>query len=109
MSCDDKNYNIYNQYGNNLMSPVGPIGIIPLIGSAEFSSKVNSFLVQRRTEYMELRPEVNEIYPGFMRQDYRIQVSNVRFSSGEGKAVINNTVRGHAIFIISVVMNYYCR
>lgn len=108
MSCDDKNYNIYNQYGNNLMSPVGPIGIIPLIGSAEFSSKVNSFLVQRRTEYMELRPEVNEIYPGFMRQDYRIQVSNVRFSSGEGKAVINNTVRGHDIFIISDVMNYSC-
>ncbi|MDD3502471.1 MAG: ribose-phosphate pyrophosphokinase [Eubacteriales bacterium] len=90
------------------MSPVGPIGIIPLIGSAEFSSKVNSFLVQRRTEYMELRPEVNEIYPGFMRQDYRIQVSNVRFSSGEGKAVINNTVRGHDIFIISDVMNYSC-
>ncbi|MDD3197524.1 MAG: ribose-phosphate pyrophosphokinase [Eubacteriales bacterium] len=108
MSCDDKNYNIYNQYGSNLMSPVGPIGIIPLIGSAEFSSKVNSFLVQRRTEYMELRPEVNEIYPGFMRQDYRIQVSNVRFSSGEGKAVINNTVRGHDIFIISDVMNYSC-
>jgi ribose-phosphate pyrophosphokinase len=43
-----------------------------------------------------------------MRQDYRIQVSNVRFSSGEGKAVINNTVRGHDIFIISDVMNYSC-
>lgn len=108
MSCDDKNYNIYNQYGNNLMSPVGPVGIIPLLGSAEFSSKVNDFLVQRRTEYQELRPEVNEIYPGFMRNDYRIQVSNVRFSSGEGKAVINNTVRGHDIFIISDVMNYSC-
>ncbi len=108
MSCDDKNYNIYNQYGNNLMSPVGPVGIIPLLGSAEFSSKVNDFLVQRRTEYQELRPEVNEVYPGFMRKDYRIQVSNVRFSSGEGKAVINNTVRGHDIFIISDVMNYSC-
>ncbi len=108
MSCDDKNYNIYNQYGNNLMSPVGPVGIIPLLGSAEFSSKVNDFLVQRRTEYQELRPEVNEAYPGFMRNDYRIQVSNVRFSSGEGKAVINNTVRGHDIFIISDVMNYSC-
>ncbi|NLW12218.1 MAG: ribose-phosphate pyrophosphokinase [Clostridiaceae bacterium] len=90
------------------MSPVGPVGIIPLIGSAEFSSKVNDFLVQRRTEYQELRPEVNEVYPGFMRNDYRIQVSNVRISSGEGKAVINNTVRGHDIFIISDVMNFSC-
>lgn len=106
--CDDKNYNIYNQYGNNLMSPVGPVGIIPLTGSAEFSQKVNDFLVQRRTEYQEARPEVGDVYPGFMRQDYRIQVSTVRFSSGEGKAVINNTVRGHDIFIISDVMNYSC-
>lgn len=108
MSCDDKNYNIYNQYGSNLMSPIGPVGIIPLIGSAEFSQKVNDFLVQRRTEHQEIRPEVGDIYPGFMRQDYRIQVSNVRFSSGEGKAVINNTVRGHDIFIISDVMNFSC-
>ncbi len=105
---DDKNYYIYNQYGNNLMAPVGPVGIIPLIGSATFAGSVNDYLLRRRTEYLENKPEVGELYPGFIRQDYRIPVSNNRFSSGEGKAVINSTVRGHDIFIISDVVNFSC-
>jgi ribose-phosphate pyrophosphokinase len=103
---DDKNYYIYNQYGNNPMPPVGPVGIIPLIGSAAFSELANDYLLKRRTEYLEIMPEVGDLYPGFIRQDYRISVSNNRFANGEGKAVINSTVRGHDLFIISDVMNY---
>lgn len=107
-SADDKNYYIYNQYGDNLMAPIGPLGIIPLLGSADFSTSVNSYLCRRRTEYQEIKPEIGDLYPGFIRQDYRIRVSNNRFSSGEGKAVILDTVRGHDIFIISDVVNFSC-
>jgi ribose-phosphate pyrophosphokinase len=105
---DDKNYNIYNQYGSNPMPPVGPVGIIQLVGSAGFASRVNDNLLLRRTQYQELRPEVGDLYPGFIRHDYRIEVNNFRFSSGEGKAVICSTVRGHDIFIISDVVNHSC-
>ena len=104
--ADDKNYYIYNQYGDNLMSPVGPVGIIPLRGSADFSEKVNNCLRQRRIEYLEIKPEIGSLYPGFIRQDYRIRVNNERFSSGEGKAVILDTVRGHDVFIITDVLNF---
>lgn len=103
---NDKNYYIYNQYGNNPMAPVGPIGLVPLLGSSSFTQAVNDCLFQRRCEYQENMPEVGEVYPGFLRQDYRIPVENIRFSSGEGKAVISSTVRGHDIFIISDVTNY---
>ena len=41
-----------------------------------------------------------------MRVDYRITVSTPRYSSGEGKAIINQTVRGHDLFIITDVLNY---
>jgi ribose-phosphate pyrophosphokinase len=105
---DDKNYYIYNQYGSNAMVPVGPVGIIPLLGSAEFAARVNDNLLCRRTEYLEQRPEVGNLFPGFIRHDYRIEVNNFRFSSGEGKAVISSTVRGHDIFIISDVVNHAC-
>ncbi len=105
---DDKNYYIYNQYGNNRMMPVGPVGIIPLLGSAEFSEKVNEFLTQRRTEYLEVQPDAADNNTGFIRSDYRLSVSTLRFSSGEGKAVLSSTVRGHDIFIISDVMNHSC-
>jgi ribose-phosphate pyrophosphokinase len=105
---DDKNYYIYNQYGSNPMPPVGPIGLIPLIGSTTFTSRVNDNLLRRRTEYLEQLPGVDEMYPGFIRKNYRIEVSNVRFASGEGKAVINSTVRGHDVFIVSDVVNHAC-
>lgn len=107
-NTDDKNYYIYNQYGDNLMAPVGPLGIIPLLGSADFTSLVNMYLCRRRTEYQEIKPEIGNLYPGFIRQDYRIRVSNNRFSSGEGKAVILDTVRGHDVFIITDVVNFSC-
>ncbi len=107
-TADDKSYYIYNQYGDNLMAPIGPVGIIPLIGSADFADRVNYYLGRRRKEYLEIKPEIGKLYPGFIRQDYRIKVNNPRFSSGEGKAVIVDTVRGHDVFIISDVVNFSC-
>lgn len=105
-SADEKSYSRYNQYGDNSMAPVGPIGMIPLKGSMEFSERVNYYLNKRRSEYQEQL--LVSRYPGFFRSDYRIDVDNTRFSSGEGKAVISHSVRGHDLFIISDVMNFSC-
>ncbi|MBO6194258.1 MAG: ribose-phosphate pyrophosphokinase [Clostridiales bacterium] len=85
------------------MAPVAPIGLIQLKGSVEFTEKVNYYLTTRRSEYQQ--EAIVSKYPGFYRQDYRIDVETARFSSGEGKAVIKNTVRGHDLYIISDVMN----
>ncbi|MBO7565293.1 MAG: ribose-phosphate pyrophosphokinase [Clostridiales bacterium] len=88
------------------MAPVGPIALVPLKGSVEFTDKVNWYLSTRRSEYQE--QEFVSKYPGFYRTDYRIKVENTRFSSGEGKAVIQSSVRGHDLFIISDVTNFSC-
>ena len=105
-SPDEGAYSRYNQYGDNPMAPVGPIALVPLKGSVEFTDKVNWYLNKRRSEYQE--HEFISKYPGFYRQDYRIEVENTRFSSGEGKAVIQSSVRGHDLFIISDVTNFSC-
>ncbi len=104
---DDKNYYIYNQYGDNTMPPVGPIGIIAHNLSKDFADSVNYFLRNRRSIYLARHPELSQ-NPGFMRIDYRIPVSTPRFSSGEGKAIISQSVRGHDLFIITDVLNYDC-
>ncbi len=108
ITCES-NYFIYDQYGENSMEPVGPCGIIPLKGSSEFSEKVNWYLHQRRMEYLSGKPNHSISNPGFFRSDYRIGVDTLRFSSGEGKAVISQTVRGHDIFIVTDVMNHSCK
>ncbi len=100
---DERSYSRYNQYGENPMAPVGPIAIVPLSGSVDFTDKVNYYLNSRRAEYQQ--EAIVSKYPGFLRSDYRIEVDNPRFSSGEGKAVVKNSVRGHDLFIISDVMN----
>lgn len=102
---DDKNYYIYNQYGDNTMPPVGPIGLIAHNLSSDFSDSVNYFLRNRRSIYLSGHPELAQ-NPGFMRVDYRIPVSTPRYSSGEGKAIIGQSVRGHDLFIITDVLNY---
>ena len=102
-AADEKSYSRYNQYGENPMDPVGPIGLIALKGSKQFTETVNWYLNKRRSEYQS--EAFISKYPGFYREDYRIDVDNTRFSSGEGKAVIKNTVRGHDLYIVCDVMN----
>lgn len=105
---EDKNYTLYNQSGDNLMRPVGPIGLIAHNLASDFSDSVNYFLRNRRSIYLAQHPD-RVLPPGFMRTDYRITVSAPRFSSGEGKAIIGQTVRGHDLFIITDVLNYSSR
>lgn len=101
----DKFYYTYDQYGNNTMPTVGPVGILALDGAATFSEKMNRHLVERRREYLNT-VDPDRMQPGFLRDDYRIPVKCVRFSSGEGKASIGSTVRGHDLYIICDPINY---
>ncbi|NLW12217.1 MAG: ribose-phosphate diphosphokinase [Clostridiaceae bacterium] len=102
---EDKNYYLYNQYGDNPMPPIGPIALITHNIDQDLASSVNYFLRNRRAIYLASHPELSQT-PGFMRVDYRIPVSTPRFASGEGKAVIEQSVRGHDLFIITDVLNH---
>ncbi|MDO5733675.1 MAG: ribose-phosphate pyrophosphokinase [Eubacteriales bacterium] len=104
----DKNYFIYDQYGQNKMPAVGPIGMICLDGAKDFGAKINSRLVDRRNEYVTNFDDSDAFTPGFVRPDYRVPVDCVRFATGEAKAVIKNTVRGHDLYIICDPLNYSC-
>ncbi len=101
----DKHYYIYNQYGDNIMKPVGPIGLIAHNLSSDLSDAINFHLRNRRADYTSRHPELSQT-PGFMRYDYRFHVMTPRFSSGEGKAVLGQSVRGHDLFVITDVLNY---
>lgn len=102
---NDKNYYLYNKYGDNTMPPVGPIALITHNIDPDFSDSVNYYLRNRRAIFLARHPELSQT-PGFMRIDYRIPVSTPRFASGEGKAILEKSVRGHDLFIITDVLNY---
>ncbi len=104
----DSSYYIYNQYGDNRMVPVGPVGLIDLEGARSFAGQVNNYLYRRRLEYFDRGPTAFELQPGFLRRDYRLSFECERLDTGEGKARLNATARGHDIYILCDVLNHSC-
>lgn len=73
---------------------VAPLGIISLAGAQELSRKVEAHLVR----WAKLA--------GLDYETFLIESSCPRFSSGDGKGMINSTVRGYDLFFIVDVGNY---
>lgn len=85
--------------------PYGPLGIIAMPGCEAFANKVDKYLVQwRKTQALEHQGSI--AFYGYQRETYKIDISNPRFGSGEGKAVINETVRGYDLYIVTDCFNY---
>lgn len=91
-------------YGENTMEPVGPIGIITQQINSTFADEIIRKLRQKRQKYIQEYPSL-EKYVGYLRKDYRISIDLKRFKTGEGKAELLDTVRGHDLYIITDVLN----
>lgn len=73
---------------------VAPLGLIAIPGSVELGKKVNDYLVTWSRE------------AGYDYDNFLIENECPRFSSGDGKALIKNTVRGYDVYIIADFGNY---
>lgn len=87
--------------------PIAPLGIISLEGSGELGKMVDDNLIMQRRYNVE-NGHVPLHFPSYLRDSYLIDHKNVRFASGEGKAIIHETVRGHDIYILADISNYSC-
>ena len=84
--------------------PIAPLGIISLAGSQTLGQKVDNNLVQQRRFNVE-NGHVPLHFPAYLRDTYLIDHVTPRFASGEGKAIIRETVRGHDLFILADIGN----
>ena len=85
--------------------PYGPLGIIALPGTEKLAEKINSYLVKWREDQIRNHKE-NIAFYGYQRANYLIDTTVARFGSGEGKAVINDSIRGYDLYIIVDCFNY---
>lgn len=85
--------------------PVGPLGIIPMQGTHDLARLVDQHLVTQRKN---LYSQENDLHQHYLKESYLLSASCPRFSTGDGKGVINESVRGYDIYIISDVGNYSC-
>ena len=85
--------------------PVGRLGVVPLKGCQDLAKNVDNYLVKWRTE-RENEHKDSLAFNGYERDSYIIRSSLPRFGSGEGKGVINDTVRGYDLYFLVDVTNY---
>lgn len=80
----------------NSEKSVAPLGIIALEGAAELGGKIDKYLVDWAKK------------GGYDFDTFLIKNQCPRFASGDGKGIIESTVRGKDIFIVVDVGNYSC-
>ena len=87
--------------------PVGPLGIIAMPGCEAMCDKIDKYLVKWRANQASEHQQ-NIAFYGYQRDTYKVNVSLPRFGSGEAKGVVNESVRGFDLYIITDVFNYSC-
>ena len=85
--------------------PYGPLGIIAMPGCEQLAEKIDKYLVRWRKEQGQEHHGTIAFY-GYQRDSFLINISNPRFGSGESKAVINDSVRGYDLYIVTDCFNY---
>ena len=85
--------------------PVAPLKLMVLDSAIELGNKVNDYLVDYR--HREKNAYTNDpAFQGYVEDNYLFNFSTPRFNSGEGKAVLAETVRGKDLFILVDVCNH---
>lgn len=85
--------------------PQGRLGIIAMRGCEELAKKIDNYIVGCRKHFnFDFKNHI--CLEGYQRDTYLVDVNFPRFSTGEGKAVINQTIRGYDLFIICDCFNY---
>ena len=80
----------------------GELGIISLQSAAALGRMINAHIVKMRTSknYFAKDP--------YLPKSFEIAIEETRFTNGEAKVRLNETVRGKDIYIIADVGNYSC-
>lgn len=92
-----------NLFENSL--PVAPIKLVVLNSASVLGNKVNNYLVKFRSN-IDTVYKNDPAFQGYSEDNYLLRFSTPRFNSGEGKAVLNESVRGKDLFILVDVCNH---
>lgn len=82
---------------------VAPLGLIVLRGAADLGKKIDNYLVNWYNRDLSKRKI------DFAKRDtFILDADCPRFTTGDGKGIINDSCRGRDLFIIVDVGNYHC-
>ena len=86
--------------------PVAPLKIIALASAQKMGQRINNFMVEFRKSIHNDKVKNDPAFHGYFEKNYLVDFDTPRFGSGEGKAVINESIRGKDVFILVDVCNH---
>ncbi|MCD7835180.1 MAG: ribose-phosphate pyrophosphokinase [Lachnospiraceae bacterium] len=86
--------------------PVAPLKIIAMPSAADMGRRINNYMVEFRRSIRNDMVKKDPAFHGYIEDNYLLDFSVPRFGSGEAKAIINETIRGKDVFIITDVCNH---
>ena len=84
--------------------PVAPLKLIVMDSAEKLGNNVNHYLVNFRKDIKNIAKN-DPAFRGYVADNYIVDSTCYRFGSGEGKAMIDESVRGKDIFILVDVCN----
>lgn len=85
--------------------PVAPLKLLALESAANLGQRVNEYLVDyRKTINNSLKKD--PAFQGYAEKNYLVNADCPRFGSGEGKGLLNESLRGKDVFILVDVCNH---
>ena len=85
--------------------PVAPLKLLVMESAKPLGNKVNQYLVSFRKRN-DHPAKYDEAFTGYAEKSYLVDSACYRFDNGEGKAIVNETVRGKDLFILVDVCNH---
>lgn len=85
--------------------PVAPLKLVVMDSATMLGNKVNNHLVNFRRDVKNIAKN-DPAFEGYVSDNYILDASSYRFGSGEGKAVLYESIRGKDLFILVDVCNH---
>lgn len=85
--------------------PVAPLKLVVLESAAALGNSVNNHLIDFRKKIKNVAKN-DPAFEGYVSDNYILNTACYRFGSGEGKAVIQESIRGKDLFILVDVCNH---
>lgn len=86
--------------------PVAPLRIIAMPNCAELGKLADERIIQLREQTLKEADPTKLNTLGYRTDSYLIDYNLLRYGTGEGRAIINESVRGSDLFILADTVNY---
>lgn len=86
--------------------PVAPLRIIAMPNCTELGRRTDAYILKRRRDSLSDTDTTSLKTLGYRPDSYLVDYNLLRDSTGEGRAIINESVRGSDLFILADTVNY---